>query len=503
MTPSKRTLFLKIFIPLLLTGTITAPRLAAAELSEAQRKKIEQKMAGTYNPLSFYEGKLTLDLQERLRGEVRENNFDFNSDLNSPTDDVFLLQRFRLGLAYKPVPWLKAYVQGQDSREIGSKRKNVPFVAGAEGDDPFDLRQAFVEIGDPARFPVTAKIGRQEFIYGDERLIGAFDWNNFSRTFDAFKLRYEHPQKKYWVDAFIANVVTIQSHGPDENRGWHFNDSNGDDTFAGIYASSGFIPKQTTDLYFLYRNKEANDPLYGDTLGNRARAYDIRQEVYTLGARVKSLPGAVNGFDYEAEGAYQFGRNQGRIGPAYPNAAGTMLDHEAFSFETRIGYTWEKAKWKPRLGIEYSVASGDQDPTDSQDDSFLNLFPTNHKFYGYMDFFSWKNIHNPTVSLRLAPHEKWAVQLDGHAFWLFSNEDAWYRANAVATVRPVNAAARDAGRFVGSELDLTIRYTPHRRLKFMAGYSHFFAGTYLTDTRTATAGNDDADFGYLQMALDF
>ena len=48
-----------------------------------------------------------------------------------------------------------------------------------------------MESGDPKAFPLTLKVGRQILSYGDERLIGAFDWNNFGRTFDAVKLPWE------------------------------------------------------------------------------------------------------------------------------------------------------------------------------------------------------------------------------------------------------------------------------------------------------------------------
>jgi hypothetical protein len=488
----------KITTSLLAGGAVLAH---SAEITEAQRKTIEQKLAGTYNPLSFYDGKLTFDVQERIRGELRDNNFDFNSANNVATDDVWLLQRLRLGVMVKPDSWIKAYVQGQDTREFESKRKRVPFVLGAEGDDPFDLRQGYVEVGDPAKFPLIAKVGRQELIYGDERLIGAFDWNNFSRTFDAAKLRYQDP--KFWIDGFASHVVEIRDHGPDENRGWTFNDANWKDTFAGLYGSTTLIPIQTTDLYFLYRDKKENDPLYQDTLGNRALAYDIKQEVYTIGTRIKSVAGQLNGFDYEFEGAYQFGHANGRIGSDYPNTSDTSLDHSAFAVEGRAGYTFEDVPWKPRVGLEYSLASGDRDSNDSEDESFLNLFPTNHKFYGYMDFFAWKNIHNPSASVKLAPDPKVTVQIDGHAFWLYTNEDAWYRANGVAQVRPVNAAARDADTFVGTEVDLTVGYTPKKWLRLLAGYSHFFAGQYLTDTAAGASGDDDADFAYLQATITF
>ena len=458
--------------------------------------------AGSANPLSLLDDRLIFDVQERARIEVRDNNFDFNGSKNVSTDDTFLLQRLRLGAMVTPAPWFKAYVQGQDSREIDSARQRVPFVLGAEGDDPFDLRQGYVQLGGP-EFPLSAKIGRQELVYGDERLIGNFDWNNFSRTFDAAKFRYQDTNHAFWVDAFAAHVVTIEGQGPNENEGFNFNQSNWEDTFAGIYGSTTLVPHQTTDLYLLYRNKNSNDPTYQDALSNRAVAYDIKQEIYTAGMRVKSNPGELRGFDYEVEGSYQFGRDAGRVGTAYPNTTGQMLAHSAFAVESRAGFTFEESPWKPRLGLEYSVASGDSNPNDSKDESFLNLFPTNHKFYGFMDLFAWKNIHDPSLSLKLAPLKNLSVQLDGHAFWLYSTDDAWYRANGVTQVRPVNAAAIKADPFAGNELDLTIGYAPLKWLKVLAGYSHFFAGQYLTDTKTASVGDSDADFGYLQLTVTF
>src|SRR5262249_19886502 len=127
------------------------------------------------NPLSFYNGVFTFDIQERLRWEDRENNYDFNSAVRSLTDDNWFLQRFRIGLLIQPASWLKIYAQGQDSREILSDRPDFPGVNGAEGDDAFDLRQGYVEFGNVKECPLTLKIGRQILSYGDERLIGAFD----------------------------------------------------------------------------------------------------------------------------------------------------------------------------------------------------------------------------------------------------------------------------------------------------------------------------------------
>ncbi len=478
------------------------------EITEAQRKKIEQKLAGTYNPLSFYDGKLIFDVQDRLRFEYRENNFDFNDATDHVTDDAWLLQRFRVGALYKPTGWLKFYAQAQDSRELDSDRPDVPFVVASEGNDTFDLRQAWVEIGDLKQFPLTLKLGRQELIYGDERLIGAFDWNNLARTFDAVKIHFEPKGKKFWVDAFYANVVTMAQNTQTDNCRWQFNESNTRDDFLGVYASTTLLPLQTTEAYLLYRGKEGNAPFYSSTtttpaFGN-APAYDIDQEIWTLGARVKSTPGKLNGFDYEFEGAYQFGKADGQSAGAYPGPS--SLDHEAFALHLGGGYTFANVWSKPRIGIEYNLASGDTNPTDGKNESFLNLFHTNHKFYGYMDVFAWKNLHNPAIQLKFTPYQDslqpfkaLTVQLDYHLFWLFTNEDAWYRANAITRVRPLNAAANNANRNAGSEFDLTVGYAPTKWLKFLAGYSHYFAGDYLTDTGAA----DDADFVYVQTIIQF
>src|SRR5262245_38167092 len=87
------------------------------------------------NPFCFLDGKICFDLQERFRWENRFNNFDFNTPVDSLTDDNWFLNRFRLGVAIKPVDWLKFYAQTQDAREGYSDRPNTPGVMGAEGND--------------------------------------------------------------------------------------------------------------------------------------------------------------------------------------------------------------------------------------------------------------------------------------------------------------------------------------------------------------------------------
>src|SRR5947199_9248894 len=68
---------------------------------------LEKKEA---NPLCFLDGKLCFDIQERLRWENRNNNFDFNSAVDSLTDYNCDLNRFLFCLAINQDDWWKIYV---------------------------------------------------------------------------------------------------------------------------------------------------------------------------------------------------------------------------------------------------------------------------------------------------------------------------------------------------------------------------------------------------------
>src|SRR4030095_12990989 len=164
--------FTKIPVLLLILAFVRPFSLLAGELvpdakSTPSPQPVEKKEA---IPFCFLYGKICFDIQERFRWENRNNNFDFNSAVDSLTDDNWFLNRFRIGVAIKPVDWLKIYAQTQDSREWYSDRPNTPGVMGAEGDDNFDLRQAYLQLGPKWLY---AKVGRQELAYGDERLVGA------------------------------------------------------------------------------------------------------------------------------------------------------------------------------------------------------------------------------------------------------------------------------------------------------------------------------------------
>lgn len=460
---------------------ITASTFAGTPTTKPEAKKP--------NPLSFADGLFTVDFEARARFEARSNNRDFDDRINDDNDDSWAVTRLRIGLAVKPAPWLKLYAQVQDTREFDSDRVNTPGLRGNEGDDNFDLRQAYVELGDLKAFPLSLTLGRQRLSYGEQRLIADSKWGNLGRTFDAVKLRWQ-PDKTQWLDLFAARPVQVKEEV--------FNNSDSADNFFGAYYSTDALGPQTTDLYILHRDKSDAQPDLDPTnkLDARGAWNGPAQRITTLGTRWKSKP--LHGWDYTLEAAYQFGDvwAADRTTPA--------LDHSAFAAHLSGGYTWEKADWKPRLGLAYNYATGDSDPTDGRSEGFQNLFPSNHAKFGDSDPFGWRNIHNAQLRLSAKPAKNVELELAYHANWLADTADYWYRGNGISTLRTRTPAGRDvrtigASNFAGHEIDLTAKWTVNEHLTVEAGYSHFFAGAYLSDT----GATDDADFAYVQASVTF
>lgn len=455
-----------------------AVRAGSLELTDTKAKPLP---AVESNPFCFFHEQLCFDVQERARMEIRDNTFDFFNGHNDAADDTWLHQRFRLGVLWKPTPWLRFYVQGQDSREFESKRPNIPGAMGAEGDDNFDLRQAYVELGAPG-FPLSLRAGRQQLAYGEERLIGVSDWNNFARTFDAVKLSYKQPG--WQLDAFASSVVVIRRDSFDQSDLFNGNEVDREQVFSGLYFTHE-APFGGVDLYALWLS-EANGTVSNVESGlptvepKGPKGPAQHSSFGTYGGRIYGDPQKLHGFEFAVEGAYQNGEVRD-------------LALNAFATHIGLGYNFDTL-FKPRLWAEYNYASGDTNATDGSTETFQNLFPTNHKFYGYMDLFSWQNMHNPEISLRVAPMKNVTAQLDFHGFWLASTDDSWYRSNGLATVRPISPSASN---FVGTELDFVVNWNVNRRLNLQLGYCHFFAGDYLADT----GASDSANFGYLMATL--
>jgi hypothetical protein len=405
---------------------------------------------------------------------------DFRANTPESVND-FLLLRTRVHLGYSPEAWLSVFGEGQNSSSTADKRNPNP-----QSDGPFDLHQGYLRLGGTKELPFSLKIGRQELSYGDERLIGVFDWDNIGRVFDAAKLRYE--ADAFWIDAFSGRVVL-----PNDNT---FDRPNWDDWFSGIYASTrALVPKTELQFYFLSDNASAGSAKKVTTSvkGNSPR------DIYTVGTRFQTLPGQLQGWDLNGEFDGQFGDFE--YAPRTPGVInGHRLDHRAYATHIEGGYTFAETDFKPRLGLGFDYASGDGNPADREHNTFVNLYPTNHKFYGAMDLLSWQNLLDPYLKATVTPLKGLSLTVTYNAFWLASTSDFFYQVNQAPRSTGGYGIHPQNGSFAGHELDLVATYQPAAFIQLQAGFGHFFTGRYVEDT---FRNPHDANWVYLQAQVSF
>ncbi len=409
---------------------------------------------------------LKADIEFRHRMEYRQN-FDFNDSVED--EDAFDLLRARLNLQWTPVKPVKLFMQWQDSRIA-----NDEFANKTAYENFMDLRQLYVDYEDAVLIDainmnkLSLRAGRQEFSYGAQRLLGGFNWSNIAQTFDGGKLGAHFSTFHTQLDIFAGEKTNNKSPKQADDL---FDGSNKDRVWA-YYATAKAFGETLIENYLIRR------ATYKNVSFGPSGSSEI--DDYTFGGRLKKS--FSNGIDYELEVAGQWGdfRDQ---------------DVAAMMAVGILGYTFQ-APWQPRAAFEFDYGSGDSDPTDGKMTAFDNLYPTNHLFYGYMDFISLQNLNDYRFQISAKPTKKLKLQGDLHLIFLDTPKDSFYSA-ARAVTRTAAASLSDVSPHVGNEIDLTVDYKLNNYVNVHAGYSHFFAGKYLQET----GANDDADFVYVQTTL--
>jgi hypothetical protein len=446
----------------------------------------------------------------RLREEGKDDagftdagsNWDFSARPQDDNNNHYLLTRVMPRIGYTAKSWA-FLVEGRSSYSFGDER----FAATAAGkglterDGPIDIHQAYLFIGNHKEFPLSLKVGRQELVYGDQRLVGHLRWNNNARTFDAAKIRWQNAL--FGVDVWTGGVVYN-----DHNN---LNKANSQDHFSGAYFNFPTLAKnEIVEAYLLARNVErgiATDNWSGIAAPFR---FPGAQDLYTAGIKIKSKPLAYDAWDYGVELMYQFG-NRTAVFPATTVAAALAaprLKQKAYAAILQGGYTWSENAWQPRLALIYSYASGDKDATDGESNTFQNLFSTTHLFYGYMDLNSLQNLHDVRLAYTVKPKANISLAAEAHLQSLDRTTDFWY--NVAGVPRNFTGAAVGSGggyrinpaysRKLGTEVDLVAAWTFKPYAQIEAAVAHYYRGDYIKQS-LAVAGSKDASYYYLQLTL--
>ncbi len=375
--------------------------------------------------------------QVRVRTQVLNNNFDANTAFNSFTE-----LRSRLGVKFKPSKNLGGFIQIQDSRLYGSEFNTLSSMHNV------DIHQAFFCIHNLFSLPVNVKVGRMELAYGAQRLIGSVGWHNVGRSFDGTLVKLI--TKSIDVDFIGART---------DERGLV-----GDSLDMFLYAAYGNI-KAVSNLNlqpFVIAERTNRDDFQRFTLGLHASCKD------------KKKP-----FQHELDAAYQLGTQVKDV------------DIAAFMVALNLAYTFD-TKIKPTVGAGVAYLSGDDGKDAKKYKVFNTLYATNHKFYGYMDYFL--NIPKHTYGLGLtdihgkfsviSPCKKNKLSLAYHMF--NSSEEA-------------TLVGGEKSNSFGSEIDITLAHKYSDGVKFVGGFSTFMPGDIFKQTK----GKDTSFGGYFMAIVNF
>lgn len=416
---------------------------------------------------------LSVTGQLRTRTEFRNG---YGSPLPQGTQPTFFTsQRTRISLGYNYYR-LKFFVTAQDVRVWGQDVSTINRTT-TQDNNGLMLHEAWAEIllSDTSlkSKALSVKLGRQELVYDDQRLLGNLDWAQPARRHDAALLKYEH---KVWMAhlglAFNQNkensATTTYSN---ITQGNYTGNTNG----GAMYKS----------MQFVYIEKKLSK-------GNASFLFlaDQFSKYHTDSLNVKTyeqgvVSRATTGFYYNniwdklgvtASAYYQFGKTS------------AMQQISGYLLSVYGQYALTKT-FSAGAGADYT--SGGNTGTTSK--AFDPLYGTPHKFWGLMDYFYAASsfgrggLQDYYIKTKYKPSDKVSLAADIHQF--------------TSATSIISGAANK--RSFGEEIDLTGTYSLTKQILFEGGYSHFFATPLLTATTVKNVPNAkrSADWAYLMVII--
>lgn len=373
----------------------------------------------------------------RVDGQFRLR-FEADGRTVGADPDFAVLSRVRVGGGVVLADWIDVYARIQDSRAWGDELNTLTDASA----DRLDLNEGYVTLGSGPGF--KAKLGRQQVKIADERLVGAVEWTNTGRSFDGARLSGQAGPfnwSAFWMNVRERDSLSAVGLDPQLNQG-----VNDDGWLIGGfgYTSLGDLIAELTFL---------------------VDRYAITEESYTTNLR---LHGISSGFLYEAAGAWQ-------TGP----------DRAAWFASGKLGFGWNRNS----VAAQLDYLSGDSDPGDGETKAFNTLYATNHKFYGYMDYFlalpaqlDQAGLVDAVLRGAWGAARNTTVRLDLHRFW--------------------TAEERNGETALGTELDLVGAWDILPQANLAGGVGLFMPEPLITQLLPAFAGGEDTTWwGFVQLTL--
>jgi len=450
---------------------VEAPRTIEREAADYLRDLRQPEAGGNVSAPGV--AGITVGGDLRLRAEWYQRR-TFSSDESEDFEDRYLY-RARINLGVDVDEGTKAFLQAVQAGTFGTDltQSSVPggFPVGNPGTgggggsvtDELHVRQAYLDFNDLFGSGWDVRVGRQALEYGEGRILGENDWEQFTNVFDAARVSTNFDELA--VDLIGAKLFDDFTADPT-------NTTSADVNVLGTYLSwAGDVISADGYAFYLDVNGATGGGA-GPPLGE--------QERITLGGR---LAGDYDFLDWGFEMAVQ--QNERTNGSSHVHFS------EAYGIHGHVGLSLaEEMEFSPRVYASYDRGS----------DDFMNLAPNYHDFAGMMDIVkNWENLIDYAIGIDLELTEDWSIGGAWH----------WFQYHQ----QPAGVSGM---KNIGQEFDLVVSGRCTDRLNMELGWGHFFAQEGIdifpaTNNGSLTPSavwfpsgdDDDADFVYVQLGVPF
>lgn len=478
-----------------------------------------------------------------ITGQVRTRS-EFRDGLGNPAyfgaaPSFFTSQRTNLNIGYR---WDKL-IFGLDIRDVRVWGQDAATINNVDGGKIF-LHQAWGEFivasaaDTNCKLKVdnlSLKVGRQELIYDDSRLLGNLDWLQQGRRHDMALLKFLH--RGYQADFGVAFNQNNDNFG---NYGVQYIPANVPTGTAPntipVNAANGGIPGTSwvgplgtngaqnmyKSLMMLYMSKKFNQTKVSVlALNDNFQKYRFTGTTrnyagfengngvhsrFTTGFQVSSQFGnSTEGIKifFNAGAYYQFGKSPYALADASRGIARNLSASHIFGYATASVGNFS-------FGPGFDLLSGNSSTKgDSFEHRFDPLYGTPHRWWGYMDYF-YVGTGGPAAGLQnfylkgKYTHKSFFVSIDAHSF--FSQNSMSYRVINNGITESKNGVMN-----LGSEIDLICNVHVNKFVNLEAGYSIFLSTEATEVAKSGTpgvrawnntrAGDSFNQWGYLMINI--
>ncbi|WP_147205050.1 alginate export family protein [Segetibacter aerophilus] len=416
---------------------------------------------------------LSMSAQLRTRTELRDGQGVPSPKGACPA--FFTSQRTRLNVGYNMYR-LKFGVSLQEVRVWGQDVSTINRTTTPDNNGMM-LHEAWAEMfltdTTVKNKALSLKLGRQELVYDDQRLIGNLDWLQQGRRHDAAVLKYE---TKGWM----LHVAGAFNQNKENASGTVYNSNP-----AGNYTSSTNGGNMYKSMQFLYAGKKLKSGnasfLFFTDQFSKYRMDTVNSstvKTFEQGSWGRATTGFYlnNTFDkvgVTASAYYQFGKTA------------TAQKLSAILLSGTFQYAFNK-KVNAAAGVDYT-SGGSKGATSN---TFDPLYGTPHKLWGLMDYFYAANpfgkggLTDYYIKAKYKTSDKFLLSTDLHQF------------NSAASIR-----TGDNQRNFGQEIDMVGNYSLTKQITIEGGYAHFFATPLLTSAAVKNVANAQANNNWAYVMI--